>query len=205
MLLAERTTRTSSRANLFTGILAASVLAGMLPAGCSQPSKAATEGVEVSEEITATATVQAVDPQSRLVTLRREDGSTAIVLAGPAVRNFAQIAVGDKVKVRYIESLAAALKKPGEAGAPVSGAVAVGAAELGQKPAGVAGEQVSVTVEIQSVDTEKNIVVFTPPSGGLRAVRVRRPEGREFIKGLKPGDKVEITYTEALAISVEKE
>ena len=35
-----------------------------------------------------------------------------------------------------------------------------------------------------------------------RTVDVPPPEGREFIKGLKKGDQVEIAYTEAFAIEV---
>jgi hypothetical protein len=58
------------------------------------------------------------------------------------------------------------------------------------------------TVVIDSVDTKANTVTFTNSDGELKTVAVESPEGREFIKGLKKGDNVEVAYTEALAIEV---
>jgi hypothetical protein len=46
-------------------------------------------------------------------------------------------------------------------------------------------------------------VSFTGPQGMLRTITVQNPDAQAFIKKLKKGDEVEITYTEALAISVE--
>jgi hypothetical protein len=62
---------------------------------------------------------------------------------------------------------------------------------------------VTVTVVIDEVDTENNIVVFTGPRGFTRVVAVQTPQGQQFIRQLKPGDKVDLTYTEAIAINVE--
>jgi len=58
------------------------------------------------------------------------------------------------------------------------------------------------TVEIEFVDTTFNTVTFKRSDGVSRTVAVESPEGREFIKGLKKGDHVEIAYTEAFAIEV---
>jgi translation elongation factor P/translation initiation factor 5A len=186
---------------------AMAVAVGLL-AGCTtEPTREASvsgDSAKVSQVMTAEATVEAVDQQNRLVTLKREDGSKFTFLAGPEVRNLPQIAAGDKVKARYMESLLASLKKPGEAVKPASTATIVSRAEPGAAPGATAGQQITVTVRIESVDTEKNRVAFTLPSGAMRIFTVRQPEMQEYIKGLKPGDQVEITYTEAVAISVEK-
>ena len=186
---------------------AMAVAVGLL-AGCTtgptREARVSGDSAEITQAMTAEATVKAVDQKMRLVTLEREDGSTITVLAGPEVRNLPQIAVGDKVKARYMESLLASLKKPGEAVKPASTAAAVSRAEPGAAPGATSGQQVTVTVRIESVDTEKNRVAFTLPSGAMRIVSVKQPEMQEYIKGLKPGDQVEITYTEAVAISVEK-
>jgi len=190
------------------------LLAGLLATACSEPSTKASPSTEskpedamVAQEITAKAKVISIDKDKRLVTLQDEKGKTATVWADPAlVRNFDQIAVGDNLVVRYHESLAASVTKPGATPAAPSVTLGAGRAEPGQKPAaGVAG-QVVATVRIESVDLTNNIVTFTPPGGsGMRAVHVTRPEGKKFIQGLKPGDQVEITYTEAAAISIEKQ
>jgi hypothetical protein len=181
-------------------------LAGLAAPGCKQTdeSRSGARG-EVSQEVTAQASVQQIDPADRTITLQREDGTTFVVQAGPEVVNFDQIAVGDVLRVRYVESLAASLKDPDDTVQPASATLAAGAAEPGQKPGAAIGQQLNATVRIESVDTEQDIVVFTTPDGELRSARVVRPEGREFIEKLKPGDQVEITYTEALAISIERE
>src|SRR3954462_9429493 len=65
--------------------------------------------------ITAEATVTAVDPATRKVTLKLNDGKTRTIIAGDEVRNFAQIKVGDIVKAKYVESISIELKKDGKA------------------------------------------------------------------------------------------
>jgi hypothetical protein len=125
--------------------------------------------------------------------------------AGPEVRNFDQIEVGNSVVIHYKRSMAVSLVKPGESPAAASATVVAARAEKGAPPAAAIGGQVTATVKIESVDTAKNLVVFTDPSGGMHVVSVKRPEGKTFIQGLKAGDQVEITYTEAVAISVAKE
>jgi hypothetical protein len=190
-------------------MLSAITLASLLVTGCKgteEPEPATAKPpthAQGTEDITVEATVLAVDPDTREITLRGEDGQSFVVVAGPAVANFAQVAVGDKLRVRYQASIAVALKAPGAAITPASASASAEAAELGKKPGAKIEDQVTATVRIESVDTERNIVVVTPPGGGLRAIHVVRPEGREFIKGLKPGDLVEITYSEALAFSIE--
>ena len=155
-------------------------------------------------ETTATVTVNAIDLENRVVTLERTDGSAFTVVAGDEVRNLDQVEVGDTVKVQYVEAVVASLQKPGEAVEAPEVAVGMARAEPGEKPAGAVGQQVRLTVKIESVDLDNNIVVFSTPEDGLRAINVKRAAFREYIKGLKPGDQVEIVYTEAVAVSVEE-
>ena len=44
---------------------------------------------------------------------------------------------------------------------------------------------------------------FTGPGGLVRTVEVKDPNAQKFISKLKKGDHVELTYSEALAVSVE--
>jgi hypothetical protein len=158
--------------------------------------------VENAEKMTAT--VEAIDHEKRLVTLRAENGLSNTIEVGPDVQNLAQVKAGDKVVVRYYEGLAAQLKKKGEP-APgdkvVERSVAARAPE-GMKPAGMVGSTVNSTVVIQSVDKAANSVTFQNKDG-VHTVAVKKPEAQKFIAGLKKGDEVDITYTQALAISVE--
>ena len=61
----------------------------------------------------------------------------------------------------------------------------------------------TVTVTIESVNLEDYSVLFTSPEVKRQSVLVESSEGREFIKQLKPGDLVDLTYTEAMAVSIE--
>jgi hypothetical protein len=160
--------------------------------------------VDLSNDLTATAQVTAVNAVDRVITLRREDGKLFTVQAGPEVRNFNQIAAGDTLRVRYHESLTATKRPAGENVTPVEGAVAGARAAPGQKPAGGVALGASVRVKIESIDQGHSIVVFSLPGGELSTVRAQRREGQEFVKGLKVGDVVQLDYTVAMALSVEK-
>jgi hypothetical protein len=159
---------------------------------------------QISDQLSATATVVALDKAQRLVTLRGDDGRVFQIKAGDEVRNFDQIAVSDQLKVKYKVTLSATLLPAGEAqSAPVGGVVAARAAP-GEKPAAGMSAMVSVRVKVASLDPAHDIVVCTLPSGELVAHKVATDEGRAFVKHLKPGDLVQLDYSEALALSVEE-
>ena len=64
------------------------------------------------------------------------------------------------------------------------------------------GANVSAVVAIEAVDKKLNTVTFRGADGLVRVVDVKRPQMQEFIKGLKKGDKVRVTYSEALAVEI---
>jgi hypothetical protein len=183
------------------------LLAAVLPLACNQPA-AAKDGpdrAEVSETVSATAKVESVDAATRVVELRTEKGEAVRVRCGPEVRNFDRIAAGDTVRVDYRTALAVAVQRPDDTTADAAVALGAGRAPVGATPAAAAAAQVTATVRIESVDVENHVVVFTLPNGRMQAAHVRRSEGREFVRGLKKGDRVRITYTEAAALRLEKQ
>ena len=182
----------------FTAALLSAVLLGT--ACKNEPGTPAPKGdaakkdsAKVTDEATEKATVVSVEKATRTVTLKNKDGKSFPVVCGPEVRNFDQIAAGNVVVVKYLRSLEVAMVKPGDAATPPTAAVAAGRAEPGAKPGAAIAGQVTATVKIESVDQANHVVVFTPPGGGLRAVTVQRPEGRKFMKKLKPNDQIQIT------------
>jgi Cu/Ag efflux protein CusF len=149
------------------------------------------------------ATVTAVDAKTRMIDLKADDGSTGAYEAGPDVKNFGQIHVGDKVVVSYYQGLAAQVLPPGTA---VSDSVkqmdVATAAEPGTKPGAGIGTALNATVVIEKVDTKANTVTFKRPDGVSRTLPVQSDEGKAFIKKLKAGDKVDVVYAEAVAVEV---
>jgi len=149
---------------------------------------------------TVTATVESIDLATRAVTLKGPDGKVMGLKVGEEVKNLPQVKVGDKVTVTYYESIAAQIIKPGTG--PASAAQqAVATAKPGEKPAGAMVQQVTVIATVEAIDKTTQHVTLKGPEGNTVEVKVKNPKNLE---GVKVGDEVAITYTEAMAISVEK-
>jgi len=147
---------------------------------------------KITQDLTTTAQVVAVDQQKRLVTLKNEAGQMKRIVAG------------DTLKVQYQAGLAATQLPAGSPLRPPQGVVAMARAAKGAAPAAAAGIAASVRVRIESIDAARDIVVFAMGSDELIAHRIATPEGREFVKKLKVGDLVQIDYDEVMALSIEK-
>ncbi len=179
------------------------VLALVLVAGCQQTASAP-QSAAFQETVEATAIVQKLNLTTRQVVLEAEDGRMLTIVAGPEVRNLAQIDLGDKVKAVYIRGIAARMAPPGRAAAGTEVTTGMVRAPEGEKPGAIVGESVSSVVKIVSFDAPSNLVTFSTSDGLVRSVVVQKPEMQEFARGLKPGDEVEVTFTEAFAIGIEE-
>lgn len=156
-----------------------------------------------SESLELMATVESVDQATRTVVLHGDSGARVEFVAAPEVRNLAQVKAGDRVRVTYLIAIAAQVKPAGTPlSAPVEG-MSTQRAPPGKRPAAAAGHSVVTTVKVDSIDTSFNTVTFKRADGITRTVGVEDPEAQRFIRTLKPGDSVEISYSEALAVSVE--
>lgn len=149
-----------------------------------------------------TATVEAVNQDNRSLVLRGEDDALTLVMAGPNVCNFEQINAGDRIVVSYREAIAAEVKPKGEGIEGVKQATAKARAPEGSRPGIGTGSLIATTVEIQSVDTSFDTVTFTRPDGITRTVAVEDPQAQAFIRELRRGDEVEVTYSEAVAVNL---
>ena len=161
---------------------------------------AAPKGEAMMASVEVTATVTKIDQKTREVTVKMDDGQERSFVAGEEAKNLAQVKPGDRITVTYAEALVYEVKKGGAAVAPAS-AVAGKAAQPGMKPAGAIARQTTVTVLITAIDTKAPSVTFKGPGGKTKTIKVLHPEKLE---GVKVGDTVQITYTEALAISVDE-
>jgi hypothetical protein len=190
--------------------LSFAVLGLALASGCSTPEVAETpaatpvaapaaapRGEAVVATVEMTATVTAIDQQTRVVTLRKDDGSELTFVASEDVKNLAQVEVGDVLHVVYAEAIAYEVRKGGTAAATT--AIVGAAAEPGQRPAGALARQTTVTVAIVAIDPQVPSVTFKGPQGNTRTIKVLHPEK---LVGVNVGDTVDLTFTEALAIKV---
>jgi len=160
------------------------------------------EQPKVVKERTAvmTATVQAIDLKTRIVTLKGPKGEVRDIKVGEEAVNLPQVKVGDLVTVKYYESLAIEVIKPGT----VSGAgekSAIVKAKPGEMPGGMAARQSTVTATVTAIDKKKGTITLKGPEGKTVIAKAEEPKNLDKVK---VGDELMITYTEALAISVEK-
>jgi Cu/Ag efflux protein CusF len=166
----------------------------------TQPPGAQTEPKTVTKQnqVTATATIKAIDPATRSITLRAENGDEDTFTVGPDVTRFDQLKVGDTIRATYYESLVFQLRKPGDT-APTSGTVAAGG-RLKDTPGAAVGTQQTTTVTVKAVDM--NVPSITVETADGRTL-TRKIADKKNLEGVNPGDKIDITYTQGLLVAAE--
>jgi hypothetical protein len=89
------------------------------------------------------------------------------------VRNLAQVRVGDDVTVTYYQSIAYDVRKPGEGSPGVTTAEELARARPGDKPAGAAGQGITITGTIMAIDKAAMTVTLKGPGGNTVTVKAR--------------------------------
>jgi hypothetical protein len=146
-------------------------------------------------------TVEAINPTTRQVSLRTPNGPVSFV-AGPDVKNLAKVHVGDKVVVSYYQGVAAQIAKGDTKVKDPAASTFTYRTQDGMKPGGGIGASVTTAVTIEAVDMSTHTVAFRRLDGSVHIVGAKSPNMVQFIGTLKPGDSVEVTYTESVAIDV---
>ena len=155
-------------------------------------------GGVVIDAATAIATVQSVDARTRIVVLRRPDGSLINYECGPEVLNFDQIKVGDQVTAQVADAVAIVLVKGGVP--PSAGtATVIVRAPLGAKPGGKIVDTVGFTAKVVSVDKLNREVTLRMVDGSTQTVKVG-PDIK--LSHVKPGNDVGVRLTRAFMIAV---
>ena len=157
------------------------------------------KGQTMVASVTKTATVTNINQKTREVTIKTDDGKEYSFIASSNVKNLAQVKKGDLITAKYTEALAYQIRKHGTPGVETTQAAM--AADSGAMPAGAIAQQTTVTVTITAIDTKVPTVTFRGPKGNTKTIKVKDPQK---LKGVKVGDMVDITYTEALAIKVDE-
>ncbi len=187
--------------HVVAGMAMAGIVLGLTLNGLAADTKSAPPKVTRSRLVTLTGTVQAIDVDKRLVTIKGSKGNEITVHVTDAAKNLPQVKVGDQVSVKYYEELALRVVPPGQAAPAPTTTGAVATAKPGEMPGAVAGRETTATVTIEAIDKKAGTATFKGPEGTSHTVKAVDPKNLDLIK---VGDQVEITYTEALAVSVQK-
>jgi hypothetical protein len=188
-----------------TQILAACLAAALTLPGVALAEPTVTgapgKGMTATDTVEGRATITAIDAKTRTVTLKSEKGEVFDVEAGPEVKQFDKLKVGDVVVATYTASIAARIAAPGEAATPGVKESVTGTPTEGQRKV---GHEVTATLKVEAVDAAHNKVTLGDGAGRSRTIDVVNPKVQERLKTLKVGEMVVVTYTESLAIRLEK-
>jgi Cu/Ag efflux protein CusF len=163
--------------------------------------KAPVRGKSAASVTKIRGTVAGVDKDAGTVTLKGPKGRTVTIEVKDKSK-LDQINVGDPVVAAYMEAVAWRVVKAGSGAAPgVSTQETRVTSKPGETPAGAVGREVTATVTITAIDRKNHTVTVKGPQGGTETIKAKEPKNLE---GLKVGDMVEISYSQALAVSLDK-
>jgi len=153
--------------------------------------------------VTIVARIESIDYTNREVTLKGPLGNEETFIVDKRVKRFNEFKVGDHVQAEYLVSIAAELRKPTpeEEKQPLVILDAAGKATSASAPAAVGARRIKAVTTVEGLDRPTQTVTLKGPLGHYHTVRVENPEN---LTKMKIGDTVVVTYTEALALSLEK-
>lgn len=153
--------------------------------------------------VTVTATVEAIDLDRREVTLKGPLGDETTFVVDERVKRLNEVEVGDTVRADYYISVAAELRAPTqeEMASPLIIMEDAGRVPPDAQPAGGALRLIKAVCTIEGLNRPEQTVTLQGPLGQLTTIRAAVPEN---LTQLRIGETVVVTYTEALALSLEK-
>jgi hypothetical protein len=154
-----------------------------------------------SQTAMVTAVVEAIDHETRVVTVRKTDGESLTFTASDEARNLGQVSVGDVLMAEYQETISIQVMA-NEGHEPQAALMdATARTEEGEMPGFAAMDATVVTATVEEINIEANTFKLKGPDGTINEYVARNPEN---LKRSKVGDLVVITITEAIAIVVEE-
>ncbi|HUL68055.1 MAG TPA: hypothetical protein VLW55_25900 [Burkholderiaceae bacterium] len=155
--------------------------------------------VAAGRSVEAAATITAIDKATRTIKLKGAKGDVHSIVAGPEVKNFDKLKVGDNVVAKYVEALVVELKKGGGEPLGMTESSGTAASKPGESPGAGAARQVKLVGNVVGLDAMTQTVTL---KGKTRTVDMQVRDPEQF-KLISIGDQIQATYTEAVAVAVE--
>ena len=178
-------------------VLYAAVATAALVAPFASTARAQTKTV-TGEQKTVTATIEAIERSTRTVTLKEQNGQYTEISVPADVKRFDTMKIGDKITAKYYENIVLRLKLPGEPSTDTDTAALT--PRPGEKPGGTAATQRTITATITQIDQKVPSITFSGPNGWMYSSRV---QDKAALAKVKVGDRLDITWTLAVLISVD--
>jgi hypothetical protein len=155
-----------------------------------------------SQSITISAVVEAIDLESRVVTVRKPNGEALTITASDEARNLDQLEVGDILTAEYTESVSIEVMANDGMEADAAEVSATIRTKKGEMPGFAAVDATVVTATVEEINLEMNTFKLKGPDGTVDEYVARNPEN---LKRAAVGDLVVMTVTESVAIMVEEQ
>jgi hypothetical protein len=155
----------------------------------------------VAKQISAT--IVDINYETRDITLEGPLGNHITLNAQDAIERFGEFEKGDYIVASYIESISGDLRAPTEAEmlVPWIELDAAGVAGSDLTPGAAAGQAIQALCTIEGMNRVTRTVTILDPNGSYHVIGDVDPARME---GVTLGQTIIITYTRAMALSLEK-
>lgn len=144
-----------------------------------------------------------IDVESRQISLTGPQGETVTLHAGPEVARFEELSIGDTVTATYLTSIVAELREPTEEekAQPFVEVTDQVRAASDDAPGGAVARVIRAVCTIEGMNRITRTVTILDARDRIHIIGDIQPETFTMIS---LGQKVIITYTEAVALTLEK-
>ena len=134
--------------------------------------------------------VTKIDSATRTATLKNDQGETQFV-AGPGVKNFAQIKLGDHLNVTFEIGVAVEhLDSKGNIRSEKQTTTVTSAAP-GEKPAGTVSNTTTVVTDVMAIDAAKRNISVKGMDGEIHVIHVKN---KKLFKQIALHDQIKVVY-----------
>lgn len=151
-----------------------------------------------SKPVSVTATIEAVDKTNRTVTVKRPDGTSAVIKAEKEMQGFNNLKVGDLVTATYYEAVLLTPRKPGDP-PPAEPTTTIQRKE--RAPGSERSARQTFRTTVDAIDAKASSVNVKDPQGRMVTLAL---QDSKALQSLKVGDTVDVTYYESLLINVSR-
>lgn len=198
--------QTSFKQSFHRGAIALCLCAGMTVCFTASAQESSADVVPTREDavlVSITASIEAIDHETREATLKGPLGNSVTFTVDPQVKRLKEFSVGDAVAADYYVAVAFELREPtaAEKEEPLVILEGAGKASAEEAPAAGGVRRIRAVCTIEGLDRPTETITLKGPLGRYVAVSAADPAN---LPHLRIGETVVVTYTEALAVSLEK-
>jgi hypothetical protein len=154
-----------------------------------------------SQTSTIEAVVEEINQETRVVTVRKSDGTAVTFIPSPDVKNLDQVSVGDILHAEMTHSVRITVSGAEGVEPGAGGMAGIARSEKGEMPAMAAVDATVIVATVEAIDVENGTYKLKGPAGNVNEYVALNPEN---LKLAAVGDIVIIETTDSIVAAVEK-